>query len=336
MKEFDFDELDRAVSSALGGQASKPVVDETPSPASSRVSPVVVDPVRETIEMSVPERPAEAAPAPRTATPSRPPRTSGRFMDVVHPSVDMRQAGPLPEVRRVAEVTAPIEEPVVAPRQEVPMADIRAVPRREVEQLPVPTEIEEAEDDWSLAPDSPFLPDARVEKRPLGASEPTGFAAPAELPEIEDLPVFEEMPSPDAEVEVIEAEPEVEFEVEVDTQDEPEVYAEMDVESVPEFDVTEAAAAVSVGAMPELTPLIEDEPESTYAGPVAITPQYTPKPSANQESGEIFDTESYHQPFAAPVKKKGGALKIILITLLVLVLGVAAGGAFYLYVLPTL
>jgi hypothetical protein len=71
------------------------------------------------------------------------------------------------------------------------------------------------------------------------------------------------------------------------------------------------------------------------AGPASITQQYTEQPSANQQSGSIYDTENYHQPLAHNAKKRSGAWVILWIFLLV-ILGAGAGVAFYFYVLPML
>ena len=111
MKDFDFEELDRAVHSATSQEVEEeadvaPRPEPVPSPAARRTS------------------------------------SSGRFMDVMHPSSDMRQSGPAPLPR----TPAPTETP-------------------SVDDEPV-----QAGDD--SASQSPFIPDAVVEKRPLGTAAP--------------------------------------------------------------------------------------------------------------------------------------------------------------------
>ena len=323
MKDFDFDELDRAVSGALGttnAPAARGVSAQNAHAAQSTPAP------RVDLPLDIPER-TEAA-APRQVAP-RP--SAGRFMDFAN-SPTVRPTPP-----QVA--TAPESEPVVSTpaRQEVPMNDFRVLPRNEVQPVPekpaveevAPEIIEEAfEEAWPIAPESPFLPDAKVEKRPLGASQPTGAADPEVVtPEVDPVQPSEleleaiELSLPAEESildEVLEPAPDAEGAPEIIQP----VAAIEEVESVPEFDIEpEAVAEVETPA---------------YSGPVAITPQYTPKPSENQESGEIFDTESYHQPIVAKPAKKGGALKVILISLLIVVLGAAAGAGIYFYVLPML
>lgn len=121
MTDFDFEELDKAVTSAI-----------EPSPAARR--------------------------APQ-----------GRFMDMVHPSSDMRQkmqAGTRPFTRPQQPVTPPAEEtePMPSePEEIIPETQNFSVVDEQVEE-PKP-----AEEAPAPAPESPFLPNAVVEKRPLGA-----------------------------------------------------------------------------------------------------------------------------------------------------------------------
>lgn len=391
MKDFDFDELDRAVSSALGGQATgsgrrsadeSRVSQASVSPADARAQSVVTERgVREEAPLEVPER-AEKTPvsggdqydspsSQRRSAPARP--QTGRFMDVVHPSTDMRQTTPLSEVVLTTEVPeAPTQEVSTPPRQEVPMNDFRMVPRSEIVRMPTPkkkssSEVVPEEEPWEPPVDSPFLPDAKVEKRPLGASEPTGFGdvgpavAAGSAPEVgspvdEAVQDFEQMSSEvneigsdamdasaDSVAQSVDATPVVIDDTPaavttlVDDADDI-LLDSIEAELVPEFDVVheEPQELIVEQQVPTPTPVTPKADISEYAGPVEITPQYTSKPSSAEQSGEIFDTESYHQPFAAPVKKKGGALKIALILLLIIALGAGVGAVVYLYVLPML
>ena len=76
------------------------------------------------------------------------------------------------------------------------------------------------------------------------------------------------------------------------------------------------------------------KPQSTATtlasvGTGSIPQQYREEPSTSEESsGSIYDTDTYHQPLAHPVKTKSGWLWIIWILLLLLVGG---GGAVALY-----
>jgi hypothetical protein len=75
--------------------------------------------------------------------------------------------------------------------------------------------------------------------------------------------------------------------------------------------------------------------EDVISGPTSISQQYKEQPVANQSSGAIFDTETYHKPLTVQPKKRSGALTIVWIILLI-ILGAGAGVAFYLFVLPNL
>jgi len=106
MKDLDFDELDRAVNSAINPQPTAPAEPE------ALAEPVAAAPAQ------VPEPAPQPAPVvetssspPVTPTPSPAARRSGgRFMDVVHPSSDMRAknaATPAPPAPRPSEATIP-------------------------------------------------------------------------------------------------------------------------------------------------------------------------------------------------------------------------------------
>ena len=381
MKDFDFDELDRAVSDALRSRG-------TPKAAPERTKSL--DDSSERVEepeiAAVPRGAKEAmTPAP---TPQRP--RSGRVMDVMLPG-----AKPMSTVSRLQPSAAePVSEKVkpspAVRRPTVAMNDIDLVPRKKVTPAPVETSapIDETPDEdehehedgqRSIVPESPFLPDAKVEKRPLGGGMPMGAVAPvAEAPqpfntalaqdieallgEGEETLLLEANPSEDGKAP--EQAPEVDIAEEVkqnslaenapqlpitplepsapnETPETLPIVTDLEAEDVPEFDVVEPQQSVE---SPEEekepardAPEVRERQETTeFSGPVSITPQYVPKERETGQSGEIFDTESYHRPIATPPKKKGGALKIIGIVLGIIILGVGAGVAGYLYVLPLL
>ena len=374
MKDFDFDELDRAVSSALN---SSPKPRRTASqPTKSQQAPVKT-PVDEAtsrdrpdLPLTVPERRTVKTDTPRTKTTtavaSRP--RTGRFMDVVHPAAQVRRVAASEIAPEPVIAEEPRVEPVPQPpRAEVPMNDVVMVPRREVE-VPAPQSVDTQEDSveepFGSVPESPFLPDAKVEKRPLGASVPTGVSVSDTLPQ-EVAPLsslsadIDALLSSDEDGEVVVdtdhaslkgessvTQPVVEPAEPVAEPAATEVSSEQDVaasfagssmtdveaEAVPEFDeiASEQKPDQPKAPAPDTTEAV------AYAGPVSITPQYTPKPSDSQQSGEIFDTESYHQPINAPAKKKRTGLIVALVVLLVVILGLGIGAVLYLYVLPML
>lgn len=131
MSEFDFEELDRAVSSAL---------DETLSDANrpsdnSRQNDTLPDASR-----------LASTPAARRAS-------GGRFMDMVHPSSTIR--GP--------RIATPVSRPVTPP----PLASSdQPVEAQKINEPQIQNETDVVEE---VEKTSPFIPDAVVEKRPLGA-----------------------------------------------------------------------------------------------------------------------------------------------------------------------
>ena len=350
MADFDFDELDKAVSGALGKKT--PVNDDRIEavivPEPETVTTPEVEPEEtpsdtpKIISLSTPVQTARSTPAAR--------RSSGRFMDMVHPRSDMtpktsESLSPKPQPQPISTV-----EPTPAPIE----------PLQSIEEILKPLE-------------SPFLPDTKVEKRPLGGSSSSQF----DTSSLTEEPILNRLEAPDDPRLEAENMPDpidfaienghVDLDLEMDTKAHVETKAV--VESIPEdvsaeveptidesaidnIEATEAVEEVEAvkaiepveqtpapkneGKEPapshsEATELIVDQP----TGPTSITQQYTEQKSSTAESGAIFDTEAYHQPLAQSVKKKSGLLVIVWIVLLV-VLGAAAGGAFYIYVLPML
>jgi len=255
VNDIDFDELDRAVSSTL----TPPAVTDAPS---------LPDPVA----------------APSTMSPAA--RRGGRFMDVVHPSSDMRGAStPTP---RPASLAVPARPPaVVEPIEPSAWPDPIDVPNG-----PAPLE-------------SPFLADAKVEKRPLGGS---------------DQPL----------------EPVIDFQVETEPQPEPEIMPEPIAELTPE-PILEPAPKPAPEPEPEPAPYVTETVDATPVGdglPTSITQQYTEQPSTTEQpSGAIFDTEAYHQALVPPQKKKSGLLVVLWIVGLI-ILGAGLGAVMYFFVLP--
>jgi hypothetical protein len=335
MSDIDFEELDRAVNGALNGGPA-PVAPPQPS-APAQVSTPVIDnvvPPVETPAFAPAERTtlsnstAISSPAPVSATPAAR-RSSGRFMDMVHPSSDMRSQA----------TGMPVETPRVAPAprvSEVPELTMPAQP------MPVSTPEYSEAPAWNEPLESPFLPDAKVEKRPLGggessvASENSTVTDSFDFQGLLDEPEEEllEAPEPQERLEATTLPDPIDFAATSEPIKETQSDSLQTIESTlvepsqlqPE-EVTERPRAFEQTA-PQ--PAVEEP-----VGPTSITPQYKEQPSTNQESGAIFDTESYHQPVVAPAKKKSGWLTVLLI-LLLLVLGAGAGWAIYTYVLPML
>lgn len=140
MKDFDFDELDKAVTSALGTTGSAAPDEAT---VSVKTTPLVRE-ATPTVDRSLPAR-----------------RSSGRFMDVVHPSSDMRASSDAPR----SLVTPPRVEETV-PSEPLPQPNTE-------EEAPLPA----SDDAVDVEPvTTPFISADTVEKRPLGAFSEAPFS----------------------------------------------------------------------------------------------------------------------------------------------------------------
>lgn len=293
MSDIDFDELDRAVNGALNGEpVSRPTSEPSSAPEPTE-SPLIA-PVERT-RMN----PTEQHVAPRPAAPAAR-RSSGRFMDVIHPSSDMRT-----NTNTTAAPAPIVNKPEVAPV--------------------VPTEPETPS--WTEPLESPFLPDAKVEKRPLGGvATPEPEPAPFDFQGLLDEPEEEllEAPEPQERLEATTTMPDpIDFaQPKTEVADVPE---EVAVESVEQEPAVEKPPAEQPAPQPIEEPV----------GPTSITQQYKEQPSSTQQSGAIYDTESYHQPVSHVPGKKPSWFIIVWIILLVL-LGAGAGWAVYTFVLPML
>lgn len=334
MQDIDFDELDRAVSSAINPAATAPAAPQ------SEEKPVIVE--RETIvpERSTPVRPT-VSPAAR--------RSSGRFMDVVHPSSDMRPSVTSPA--RPVEVKKP--EPVAAAPVEKPANDgfnwpdpLEVAKDDQSEPDIIDQVIEENKAETGGMPplETPFLPEAKVEKRPLGAFSD---AKPAlDLSEALNEEPVTDAPAPDFSSTTGEAPANLESidETKLEASEESLIGAPESADTSPAVDTAAAPAPTE----PAIEPVTEaelkvetpaasfDPPASTSLGAASIPQQYKEQPStAEQPSGAIYDTEAYHQPLAHPQKKKSG-LWVIVWILGLIVLGGGLGAALYFYVLPML
>lgn len=347
MQDIDFDEIDRAVNSITNSSTdtqtqSAPIADSTPieTPAPESVDS----------EVSQPLTPPVASPATR--------RSSGRFMDVVHPSSDMRppvSSRPAPsapslhrddslERAEVTDTSAPVAAqssafhwpdpldmatsalaPVETPAETA--GPVLADPVVEVtEETPSAPESDTEQNKGDTPLESPFLTNAKVEKRPLGAFS----GADADLALIEDpipvsanaAPVLEEATLP-AEEPAHEEHDEVPHELHSDL-------LALDGHGQNEKQADPLPQAATPSAMP--SPVVDDIP----VGPTSITQQYKEQPSSDTEqSGSIFDTEAYHQALTHPPKKRSSVLIIVWIITLILVGGGIGAGIYYV-VLPML
>lgn len=99
---------------------------------------------------------------------------------------------------------------------------------------------------------------------------------------------------------------------------------------------TQAIATSSVPNQPTSVSNVVSKSVLNTDGPTSIAQQYQEKPNTgDQNSGAIFDTDSYHKGIVKPVKKNSNLPWMIWIAAL-LVVGVGVGVAVYFFVLPLL
>jgi hypothetical protein len=372
--ELDFDELDRAVNSLISTTTSSPVDVETTEKTLT---------LEETTDVPTVD-PSPAPVSDTTATPVDIPslsspqtlatkRSSGRFMDVVHPSSDMRpnltHASTLHQSPIASTITTVDTGHTVEPVVPLPVAPVSndwpdpldyTAPKDMTEpdtvalDTPVQAPVEEtAEDDDDIdaiandinntlkpeteeAQTSPFLPDTKVEKRPLGAFSTETPAIAAEVTPVEPSvvlpPIVEAAPTEpvdESQTPANNGDAQIPPANEADAPLPEELQSDLlSIESDPSSSVVEAP----------LSPTVEVKPAEidTPVGPTAITQQYKEEPSTgDQQSGAIFDTKSYHKAFSQPVKQKRKKTWMLWVLLLIIV-GGGIGFCIYYFVLPAL
>lgn len=200
---------------------------------------------------------------------------------------------------------------------------------------------------------SPFLPDTRVEKRPLGGVQTTPDAAvePQDTPQKNDekdvskqLPadpakIAEDTPLPEelsGDVMALESDANT-MAIPVSSEKAAVVANQLDALKTDENDKdTTSDSDMSVAEVPTPAKSIAKETSGEPAvqpivptGPISIPQQYREEPSTgDKESGAIYDTDTYHQPLAHPKKKKSGWMWVIWIVLF-LAVGAAGGAALF-------
>ncbi len=324
--DIDFDELDKAVNSLMGGVKSDQPDDEAPTqktltisstlgpdekpaydkldevakkigsealvPGSERTVVEDLDTVAATAP-TVPSVPAE--PVKSQPTVSRPP--IGRFMDVVHPSSDMRTvAKPVQPV--VPPAVTPAPTPTVQPAPvETTQSDAHAVAKPE------------------LAPLTPFLPDAKVEKRPLGGQSISGAVqSPFDAAQPEDQPSDKaELP----ETTSINSEP---------------VPLSDDTQKIPDATTIQSAKSAESPELQaiESTPVtdVPDHMHESIRSVESVDAEQSVAANATAE-GAIYDVNNYHQPLGHPAKRKSGWGVVVIILVIILVSGALGAAAYF-------
>lgn len=372
MKDLDFDELDQAVNSLMTGISKTPAPqDDKAAEKTLNITPTLSDNERPSfanLEQTAAKAEGEikaaetGAPVPAPVGSLAARRTSGRFMDVVHPSSDMKVVG-RPTVSREGIQLNPIAPRVPATVAPQPSSEPESTIDAVSDQPPVVVEQSPAveENAWpdpiDIASSSPAAPTApaTVEEAPapvpetIEASIPdvdepaplqTPFLADTKVEKrplgafaVEQQAILGELPE-DTEIADVNTESAVQPSVvseqqpSLDLPDELQhdlVKIESDNEvTQEERPPVEVATQAPAFAAPVVTPA-----PAAPAGPASIQPQYKEEPSSTKEEhAAIYDTDSYHKPLAHPAKKKSGWLWVLWIILL---LALGAGGAAALY-----
>ena len=311
MKDIDFDAIDQAVNS-VGSDNSD-----------ANNNPVNTTAQSDELETS--------KPVPQTPPALAGRRSSGQFMDVVHPSSNMRRA-PIKMPERPMNQIATPETPPVPPTED---------PKPTETELPTPTipnngwaESKDENEDADIdkinedianeldhksdeSPDTPFISGTKVEKRPLGAfsTEPPVPETEPVLDTLGELGEKKDDTLPD------------------ELQDELLSIESNESKPGPELQKEESEPAEKPEVIEKTEPpAVENKP----AVATSITQQYEEKPSTgDRDSGPIYDTNAYHKPLTSPAKKKS-SWKIIIWILGILIIGVGAGVLVYYFVRPIL
>lgn len=188
MTDFDFEELDKAVSGALGKEDATNEATASDTYVNSASTPVVSD---DTVEPVIAAEPVVQATEPLQASTAAPAirRTSGRFMDMVHPTSDMRIRPGSGSVRPQA-AAAPVSD------WEAPQPVAKPTPDESISIEPAPVEPRESIEEILKPLESPFLPDTKVEKRPLGGLSSLSQFDTSQLLEEPDLLLLDEPDDP--------------------------------------------------------------------------------------------------------------------------------------------
>lgn len=326
-------------------------IDPAPSSESGTALKVASSPVPpKEPQTTTSPRPTTPSLSSASTQPSLATRRGGRFMDVVRPADKKPAPTPRPLSREGVTISAP--QPVAsaiasgsivadeaAQDVQTPDAD-ETVPswpdpidfhkdttaHMEPDTAGQATDVVKPTTDLSEEPSeplqTPFITDAKVEKRPLGA-----FTQPAATSVAEAAPDTAEAEGPQSD----------------DTDTDPQIPGDAAATVLPEelkSDIVAIESDATVVEETKVAPTATPAPTQPQAAPAtvnlgqtSIQQQYKEEPSTTPaEHAPIYDSEPIQAPLAHPAKKKTGWLVVLLIIGL-LILGAGAGTAIYFFVL---
>lgn len=325
MADLDFDELDKAVNTLMAGvdSSKRNTVLDDPEDKVVSLEPTVEETAKgEPATVATTPAPVqESEPVASKVSPSLATKRRGQFMDVMHPSSDMKTVAK--PVRRDTVVIAPSN----TPEEPAPKVDEPVALELESSLLPAPETISGP---VSEPLSSPFLPDAKPEKRPLGGVVDSN--APAEVSASEEKEALAPAIDPEAEKQTPAPEPVVlpaELGSDVLAVESNDLTGAT-ADNVPEDTIEPSELSAEDVSSSEEAPSVP-EPSVVPAGG-SIPQQYTEAPSTgDQTSGSIYDTANYHQAISAEAtpSKKPSPIKWILLALLLLVVGGGVGVGYF-------
>lgn len=330
MNDIDFDELDRNINSLNAGM---------PSDASSGLN-------NSTVSNPIPQRPTTSINP--TAPPLAGRRSTGQFMDVVHPSSNMRPSMPVPErpsVVNVSPVTAPIVDNATTQAKsnwpdpiDFNKSDNNNMPtgaRDEDDDINrISDEINNSLNQTSVdSLDSPFISGTKVEKRPLGAFSNDVPSDEAVVPEFKP---YQPMSNAGPQLSNTESPLPAELDdnlLSIEAGDEVDNSAAVE-EPIPVMPTPRSITTPEVPEAPVVAPVPDVMNANQPVVSASIPQQYQEKPSTgDQTSGAIYDPNTYNKALLKQPKSKSGWLWVLWI-LVLLIVGAGAGAAVYFWVLP--
>lgn len=370
MSDIDFDELDKAVSSVL--KKDEPTPTQTQAPAEVTAS---VAPPQASIEVTEPQpAPAvEASAAPTVDAPETVPATevpvmsqspavkrssNGRFMDMVHPSSDMKNATAVAPSKKPA-FLAPLSADIAAPAasseetpsteeettQSVPSLDTQASSSTEQPFVPNPWDVQSAPEP-NVAPEAPQAevtpetmpdedesqPDVDVEQQPeeQAPEAPVKEAPVINEPTTEEpaATVVDESGTPFLNDTKVQKRPLNAFTGQEPADTEDSNNQDLQMPAVPSLPPELNAEMLAVDST-ETTD--ENDDGGTKADEQVSVPdqpqaQATAIPEVSQP---MFDTQEYHQPLTAAHKSKSRMWIIVALLVLLPIVGGAIGALVY-------
>lgn len=365
MKDLDFDELDRAVNSLISsskGSDGKTETEarETEAEKKEDTGSESSDNAEQTVEKKTSTSTFPSLAARRSG--------SGRFMDVVHPSSNMRPSTTVSKPTSDQAETSESATEKTEPTGTKPATTESEAPKSEAleENLPDPIDFQEyksgqadkkeapkPEEDEDISkindeitktlnqasgdtPESPFISGTKVEKRPLGAFSDESPTEKMETLEKED----KKQPEKSANFELnTDGQPQSNFETPLPAELHDDILSIESDNSTTNPEIAADKHEIKPNAE-TVKPETESEPEPVKpasdvqpAGTTSITQQYKEQPSTgDQKTGAIYDTDAYHKALLHPAKKKSGWVWVLWITILLMV-GAGAGAAVYFFML---